>query len=131
MAFKLCLLGATDAEMASIFGTTVQTLNAWKLQHPEFLESLKRGKEDADSDVAKRLYQRAMGYSHPDVHISNHQGKITVTPITKHYPPDTVAAIFWLKNRRKLNWRDKLDVEHDVTDSLAERLQKARERTRK
>lgn len=106
-ARKLCLLGATDKDMAGFFGVSEQTVNAWKGEHPEFLESIKKGKELADATVAESLYHRANGYSHPDVHISNFQGAITITPLTKHYPPDTAAGIFWLKNRRPDRWRDK------------------------
>jgi DNA-binding XRE family transcriptional regulator len=113
-AYKLCLLGATDVQLADFFGVSKQTVNAWKMAHPEFLDSLKRGKDVADTMVAESLYQRAIGYSHPDVHISNYQGEITITDITKHYPPDTVAAIFWLKNRQPRKWKDKIEVKEDL-----------------
>lgn len=113
LAYKLCLLGATDAEMADILGVKEQTLNNWKKAHPEFFESLKTGKAIADAKVAHSLFQRANGYSHPDTDIRVIDGKIVQTEITKHYPPDTVAGIFWLKNRRKKDFRDKID--HEVT----------------
>lgn len=113
-AEKLCKLGATDKELANFFEVSEQTLNTWKKEHPAFLESLKKGKEMADAEVGERLYQRACGYSHPEVHISNYQGAITKTPITKHYAPDTTACIFWLKNRRPDVWRDR--VEHTGRD---------------
>lgn len=106
-AEKLCRLGATDKELAEFFGVTEKTINNWKGAHPEFLQSLKAGKQMADAEVADKLFQRAIGYSHPDTHISNYQGLITVTPITKHYPPDPTSMIFWLKNRRPDLWRDK------------------------
>lgn len=109
---KLCLLGATDAELAEFFEVEESTLNNWKHAHPEFMESIKKGKSQADADVADRLYQRAMGFEHPDVHVSNFQGNVTLTPIRKVYAPDTTAAIFWLKNRKPAEWRDKQDVEH-------------------
>lgn len=109
-AYKLCLLGLTDAQMGEIFSVSEQTINAWKHAHPSFLESLKKGKEVADAEVAKALYHRALGYEHPDVHITNYQGEITETEIIKHYPPDTAAAFIWLKNRS--GWRDKQEVEH-------------------
>ncbi|OZI20514.1 terminase [Bordetella genomosp. 9] len=108
-ARKLCLLGATDKELAGFFGTSEQTINAWKSAHPEFLEALKKGKQQADAEVADRLYQRALGYEHPEVDIRVVSGEIVQTPITKVYPPDTVAAIFWLKNRQKAAWRDKIE----------------------
>ncbi len=106
-ARKLCLLGATDADMARFFDVSVATLNNWKHEHPAFLDALKAGKELADANVSESLYRRATGYSHPDVHVSNFQGAITITPIVKHYPPDPTSMIFWLKNRRPDLWRDK------------------------
>jgi hypothetical protein len=112
-AYKLCLLGATDAQLGDFFGVSEQTINAWKKAHGSFLESLKRGKQIADSEVAHSLYQRATGYSHPDVHISSYEGKITKTPITRRYPPDTGAAFIWLKNRA--GWRDRQELEHSGT----------------
>lgn len=119
-AEKLCKLGAIDKELADFFGVSEQTVNAWKQQFPEFLESIKRGKMAADSEVAERLYQRAMGYSHPDCHISNFQGEVTITPLTKHYPPDATSAIFWLKNRRPEQWRDKTEREITIKKSAQE-----------
>lgn len=110
-AYKLCLLGATDREMANFFSVSEQTLNAWKTAHEKFLESITRGKEAADANVASRLYERAMGYSHPEVHVSNYQGEVTLTPLTKHYPPDTQAASLWLRNRQPAKWRDRREME--------------------
>ncbi len=111
--YKLCLLGATDADIAGFFNIRESTLGNWKNKYPEFLESIKRGKTFADANVAERLYQRAMGYEHPEDKIFNDNGDPLIVPTTKHYPPDTVAAIFWLKNRQKREWRDKQEV--DVT----------------
>ena len=68
-ARKLCLLGATDAQLADFFGVSETTINNWKLAHPEFLESLKAGKEKADALVAHALYHRAIGYKHDAVKI--------------------------------------------------------------
>lgn len=127
-ARKLCQLGATDRELAAFFSVSEVTLNAWKIEYPEFLKSLKLGKEAADSRVEQSLYHRAMGYSHPEVHVSNFQGAITLTDLVKHYPPDTTACIFWLKNRKPKEWRDKLDHELNAGDSLAALIMQAYER---
>ncbi len=115
--YKLCLLGATDEELASFFNVSEQTINNWKERIEEFCLALKRGKEIADSEVAQKLYHRATGYEHPDVDIKMHEGVIIKTELTKHYPPDTTAAIFWLKNRQKTKWRDKTDVEQTILDN--------------
>lgn len=107
---KLCLLGSTDESIADFFNVSVATINNWKIKHPKFLESIREGKEVADANVANALYNRALGFSHQHDHISNYQGKITITETTKHYPPDTAAAFIWLKNRG--GWKDKQEVEH-------------------
>ncbi len=87
-AMKMCLLGATDIELAEFFEVSETTLNNWKRQHPKFLVSIKEGKEVADSKVAESLYNQAK------------EG-------------NTTAQIFWLKNRRKKHWRDK--QEHELS----------------
>ncbi|HLS07388.1 MAG TPA: hypothetical protein VK079_05485, partial [Bacillota bacterium] len=32
--------------------------------------------------------------------------------VTKEVQPDTTAQIFWLKNRKPAEWRDKQEIEH-------------------
>lgn len=123
-AKKLCLLGATDKELADFFDVAESTINLWKKAHPEFSESIKEGKLQADANVSERLYSRAMGYSHPEDKIFNNAGSEMVVKTIKHYPPDTAAAIFWLKNRRPDNWRDKQEIDnlHRHTDLSDEEL---------
>lgn len=106
-AKKLCRLGALDCEMADFFGVAERTFNNWKKRHPAFASALKEGKALADAQVAHSLYLRALGYSHPDVHVSRYQGEVTVTEVTRHYPPDTAACVFWLRNRRPDLWRER------------------------
>jgi len=116
MARKACEAGFTDRELADLIGVGVTTLNAWKIKYIEFSEALKAGKTLADDRVERSLYARATGYEHDEVDIRVVNGKLVKTPIRKIYPPDTVAAIFWLKNRRRGDWRDKHDHEHTGKD---------------
>jgi len=111
-AKKLCALGATDPQLADFFEVAVSTVSLWKVQYPEFSEALKIAKEEADKRVVHSLYQRAMGYEHDEVDIRVIDKQVVQTPIRKYYPPDTTAAIFWLKNRNPAEWRDKQEVEH-------------------
>lgn len=114
-ALKLALLGATDEELADFFGVDVSTINRWKKKFPQFLESLKKGKAVADSNVASKLYNRAIGYDCKATKIVTYEGKVTdQVEYVEHYPPDTTAAIFWLKNRQPGKWRDKKEVENQV-----------------
>ena len=111
---RLALLGLTNDEMAKFFGVGSTTFDRWMASHDEFRCAINESKLLADGDVALSLYKRALGYSHPDVHISNFQGMITVTDIVKHYPPDTGAAFIWLKNRQPHKWKDKVEVKEDI-----------------
>lgn len=115
--------GFTDKEMATFFGVTEQTWNNWKKAHPSFFESLKDWKAVADNQVERSLFERATGYEHPEEKIFQHNGEIIRAETTRHYPPDTTAGIFWLKNRKPNEWRDKQDVEHGASDSLADLLE--------
>lgn len=110
-AEKLCRLGATDMELADFFDVEVRTLYRWKADNEQFCQALKSGKNEADDRVERSLYARANGYEHDEVDIRVVQGGIVQTPIRKYYPPDTTAAIFWLKNRRAAEWRETKAVE--------------------
>ena len=111
-AEKLCKLGATDMEIADFLEVDVRTLYRWKGENEAFCQALKAGKDVADERVERSLFARANGYEHDEVDIRVVAGEIKQTPIRKYYPPDTTAAIFWLKNRRPAEWRDKQEIEH-------------------
>lgn len=116
---KLCLLGLTDKELAKFFDIGETTLNRWKKDYPEFRVSISSGKVMADADVTDSLFRSAMGYSHADVHIAVIAGKIRKTKIIKHYPPVPTSVIFWLRNRRKENWRNQIEPT-DTGDAVPE-----------
>ncbi|MDB5975166.1 MAG: terminase [Nevskia sp.] len=118
-AYKLCLLlGATDEKLAEFFGVSKPTVLAWKEEFPEFLAAIREGKDISDANVARSLYQRAIGYSHAEDDIRTVSGpagtgsEIVITPTVKHYPPDTQAASLWLRNRQPAVWRDKVELVH-------------------
>jgi len=127
-AERLCkLLNATDEDLARYFEKDVATINRWKLRYPEFCASLKRGKVLADITVAASLHERAIGvelYEEVAIKVKTVEysdGKrlrevedVKIVKVLKRYPPDTTAAIFWLKNRDPQRWRDKHEVAADV-----------------
>ena len=115
-AYKLALLGLTDEEIASFFSVCLRTLGNWKSEHPDFLQSMQRGKISSDANVAASLYERACGYSHEDTHFAVIDGKVVQTVHEKHYPPETAAAKMWLTNRQPHLWRNKVEVKREVTD---------------
>ena len=105
-ATQLAALGATDLEMADFFGVTRSTFYKWKHDHPNFSDSLKSAKDPADDRVERSLYHRAIGYSFDAVKIVVVDKVVEKVPYREHVPPDTTAAIFWLKNRRSRQWRE-------------------------
>lgn len=115
-AAKLCELGATDIELADFFGVDVRTFYRWMAEFDEFCQAVKTSKKVADERVQRSLYERATGYERDEVDIRVIGNQVVQTPVRKFYPPDTTACIFWLKNRDKENWRDK--VEQEVTSNV-------------
>jgi len=116
-AYKLALLGLTDKEMASFFEVTEQTINNWKNAHPQFFESLKKGKEIADAKVSMSLLKRATGYkAKATKFFYDKDAGIVSQDYVEHYPPDPTSMIFWLKNRQPGKWRDKQEISHSLTE---------------
>lgn len=111
LVYKYALLGATDEDLAKFLAVCIATINNWKKKEPQFLESIKKGKEDADAQVVKSLFKRATGITVKEVRSDANGGSETV----KELPPDTTAAIFWLKNRQRQNWKDKQDIDQVST----------------
>ena len=122
-AYKFCLLGADDLRLADLFEVNVDTIYKWKLAHPDFSLALKEGKDIADAEISKSLFHRAKGYSHPDVEVKVIDGQVVMVDLIKHYPPDTGAAMAWLKNRQPKYWRDRPAEEGNGESQLANALQ--------
>lgn len=100
-------MGLTEKQIANNMGISEQTLNVWKKRFPSLLEALKKGKEVVDFEVENALLKRAKGY-HTVETVSEiyGDGRKHIRKIEKDIPPDTTAAIFWLKNRRPDLWRN-------------------------
>jgi hypothetical protein len=123
---KLCLLGATDAQIAEFFSVSETTINNWKLAYPEFLESIRAGKRVADAEVAASLFNKAKGAVYQTSQpfkikrvTYDEKGKrsgeteeVVSIPVTVVEAPDTKACSFWLMNRQPESWREKVDVNH-------------------
>lgn len=102
--------GLTDEQIAGNLGIAVSTLYAYKAEHEEFSEALKKGKAVVDFEVENALLKRALGYEYEE--ITYEDGK-PIKKVTKQVAPDVTAAIFWLKNRKPAQWRDKREVEQN------------------
>jgi DNA-binding transcriptional regulator YiaG len=135
-AFRLALLGISDAKIAEALEVTETTVNNWKIKHPAFFESIRRGKTLADSEIAHALYVRAKGCSTTDVRVvleKDGEGvrqEVRREEFTKHHPPDTKAASLWLRNRQRENWREEKHVlsQRPLEELTWDELEELRER---
>ena len=119
--------GLTDEQIAHNMGIAPSTLYEWKKQYSEISEALKKGKEIVDRLVENALLKKATGEirtirkSIKVKEVLYENGKrisekehIEYADEEIYIPPDTTAQIFWLKNRKPDEWRDKRQVEEKV-----------------
>jgi DNA-binding XRE family transcriptional regulator len=127
--------GLTDEQIAKNLGISRDTLYVYKKEHPDFSDALKRGKEVVDREVENSLLNNALGYDYTEQQAIkvkevyyDTQGKrceneeVKIIEITKHKPAETTATIFWLKNRKPEQWRDKTEVESNNTNDTTVRI---------
>ena len=82
--------GLTEEQIAKNMGIGRTTLYEWKQKEPNIANTIKKGKEVVDFEVENALLKNAL------------DGNVT-------------AQIFWLKNRKKNEWREKVEVENTNT----------------
>lgn len=105
--------GLTEEQIAKGMGISRSTLAIWKNSYPSLMDALKNGKDIADINVENALYKKAIGYDYEEqtFYRDKDTGEMILSKtITKHVTPDTGAAAFWLKNRRRDLWRDKPEL---------------------
>ena len=130
-ARRACMLGATNDELGAILGVSRATIHNWMEEFPDFRKAIEEGKVAADARVAEKLYQRAIGYERPATRFfANPEGPPTQVDYTYHHAPDTSAAIFWLRNRRREDWREQVEHRHSTSHELLVVLEAARLRAR-
>lgn len=124
--------GLTDEQIFKNLGISRDTFYKYKEKYSDFSDALKKGKEVADIEVENALFKRAIGYTYKEVtkEVKDIDGKKStfIKEVTKVVPGDVAAQIFWLKNRKSNNWKDKRENENDdtklieVLDKLEEKL---------
>lgn len=102
--------GLTDEQIAKNIGINRTTLYDWKKKEINIADALKKGKEVIDFEVENALLKRALGYEYEE---ETYENGILTKKVKKQVPPDTTAQIFWLKNRKPNNWKDKVETDED------------------
>ena len=126
--------GLTKEQIAHNMGISRETLNQWEKKYADISDALKKGKEVVDRLVENALLKRATGEVRTlrkpikvkEVLYENgkrlaEREHIEYANEEVYIPPDTTAQIFWLKNRKPVDWRDKRVVD-DNSGNKAEQL---------
>jgi len=129
--------GLTDGDIAKNMHINVSTLRRWKHEHPEIADALRLGKDSADRIVENALYKSACGHSYKirkpvKVKIIDYDPETgrkireaeswKVVEEEVYIPPQVTAQIFWLKNRKPEQWRDKADMALTPSNGVLESL---------
>lgn len=113
--------GLTDKQIAGQMGVAYSTLRAWRDRFPALSAALKCARDVADRKIENELFKRAQGYNvelkktfkvrHVDYDESGRkvreEERLEEGHDEVHIPADVTAQIFWLKNRKPVEWRDK------------------------
>jgi len=119
-----CREGATNEMIAERLKIGLSTFYKIKSKHVELRDALKEGKEVIDFMVENALLKSAMGFEYIEEAVTN---KGDVVEVRKTQAPSNTAQIFWLKNRKSKQWKDKHELEvQDGTAELTEEQIEAR-----
>ncbi len=126
--------GIYEKDIAARLGVAISTFEIYKTKHPELMEALKSSKETADDMVENALFEKCIGkiyeeevaFKCKEVFYDDkgrrcEREEIKTKKVKKYMPPETMAQLAWLNNRRPQSWRrnankERLDekrFEHD------------------
>lgn len=140
MAREATKAGMTDVALARLFNVSIQSIDGWKREHPEFLKAIKEGKDKFDSDrVENALLDNCIGYEYDEVRTEEivvaHKDKkyavipaMKVTRTRKKVEGKVSAQQYWLQNRNPDRWKyivkqieGSIKLEHEGLEKLERR----------
>ena len=111
-AGHLCNLGASNNDLAEFFQVSHETIHRWAITYKEFAKAIKVGKDLSDERVVMSLYNKALGFEKIiEKEIVTKNGEVKIVKDKIYVPPSDGAISFWLKNRRRHEWRDRQEME--------------------
>lgn len=122
--------GLTAEQTAHNIGISKTTLYDWAKKFPDISNALKKNKEIADIVIENELYEAAKGkivtLKKPvkvkqvlvQDGVRKEKERIEYVEEEVYIPPNVTAQIFWLKNRKPAEWRDKVNVEQKTDETI-------------
>lgn len=104
--------GLTMEQIAYNMNINKTTLYKWQKKSDNLTNALKVSRDSADRQVENALFKNAIGFHYTEEQLTD-DGE--VVEVKKYSKPNTTAQIFWLKNRKPDEWREKQNVEHEGT----------------
>ncbi len=127
--------GAPEEEIAKKLDVAYSTFRQYKAEHEELQEVMRLQREHADLDIENALFKKAKGhivsvkkaFKCREVYYDDHgrrceKEEIKTAEEDMYIPPDTVAAIFYLKNRKPEVWKDMHNIQHSATEAEKSKL---------
>ena len=109
--------GLVDEQIARNCGVSRSTLNEWRKKYPDISDTLKRAREVADREVENALYKSAIGHKETVKKVFRVKDELVEAEEEIYFPPNVTAQIFWLKNRKKEVWKDRIDQSIEIAES--------------
>jgi hypothetical protein len=128
--------GVRELDIAHNMGISESTFNRWKVKYEAIGNALKTSKAVADRIVENALFRRATGFEYTETveervfnKVTNKFEMVVTKKMNKVVLPDTTAQIFWLKNKKPAEWRDRREIESteaiDKLDSILTGIKEA------
>ena len=115
--------GLSDEQIAKNIGINPATLYKWVDKYGEIGKAIKKGKAPVDFEVENALLKSALGHYvtiKEPIKVKKEMQKPGVGKVVEEHiefverqiyiPPNTVAQVFWLKNRKSDKWRDHPEI---------------------
>ena len=109
--------GLIDSEIARGLGISRSKFYEWKKKFLDFSDSINRGKEQPDADIARAFFKNCMGYDYEETKVTavldkdgKPVGKQVVTRTKKHRPGSVYGQALWLRLRQPQEWDPALAV---------------------
>jgi hypothetical protein len=117
-----CRSGASNDQLAALFGVAPRSIDNWIARIPDFAAAVNEGRAVVLAERARQLFRRAIGYTSTVERVVRCRGGGTTTvTYTKHHLPETRACHRYLCIRRPQNWRPRPDLPPDAPQNARPR----------